>query len=255
MRRKYLISLGGLLGFTILILIFTYSRSSWVAFAFSMIVFLLLYFWRGLITPKFMKRVLPFALATTAFIVYYSGPIIERWEYRGRNNAGIEHRYKTADIAIDLISDNPILGVGLRNFSLNANNSIVHNSYLRLGAETGIPGLVLYFLLLAMIFKEGLKVVKSKDLLLSRIAIAILCGYLSFFIVNLTGPELRWFPILAQVWLFAGLLSAMKRIDMKIRYQERLNKKNKISEVTKTQNKDLKLQIENNNFIPPSKPH
>ena len=77
-------------------------------------------------------------------------------------------------------------------------------------------------------------------------AIAILCGYLSFGIVSITGPELRWFPILAQVWLFAGLLSAMRRIDKKIRYQERLNKKkNRISGLTKTQKK---LQIENSNL-------
>ena len=237
LRKKIKYSLGFLVALSTAVLIYTYSRSSWVAFAFSMMVFLALLFKRGFITLKLVKRLAPVAIIALIFVFYYSGKILDRWEYRDRNESGIKHRYVTAEKAKNLMKEKPLFGVGLRNFYLHANHATVHSTYLRLGAESGVPSLILFAMIFFFIYKEGLKVMKSKHPLISRLTIGILCAYSAFIVVSFVGIQYRWFPILAIFWLYAGLISAMSKFEKKkafmLRKQRMQQIKNQHTEMAK----------------------
>jgi len=72
-------------------------------------------------------------------------------------------------IAKDLFKENPILGVGPKNFSMHCNNNIKyqslpyictthpHNIYIQLLAETGIVGTLLIFLLFLILTYYSIK--------------------------------------------------------------------------------------------------
>ncbi len=228
LKRRFKIILGVLLGATLAVLIFSYSRSAWLGFALSMTIFLLLFFKRGLITPKFMKSLFPVAIILTLLIFDYGGKMMDRWDYRDRNETGMQHRYDTATLATELIKKDPFFGIGLRNFFLYANYSTVHSTYLRLGAESGIPSLLLFLLIIFYVFREGLRVMKSRNPLLSRLSIGILCGFSAFLVVCFVGIQYRWFPILGIFWIYAGLIAAMSKMEKRRLRHKRQEKRKQI---------------------------
>ncbi len=186
-KKNIKILLGLLMALTSIVLIFTYSRSAWIGFAFSTVIFLLLFFKRGLINPKFMRILFPVTIVLMLFFMKYSDKMVTRWNFRGSGGKGIEHRYITARVANKLMKEKFLFGVGLRNFFLHAAGGTVHTTYLRIGAETGVPSLIMFLLIVFFIYKEGFKVMKSRNILLSRLAIGIMCSYSGFLITLISG--------------------------------------------------------------------
>lgn len=149
------------LALTIVTIVLTHSRGGFLAMCATL----------GLITWRSRNRVLGFALAIVAGVVFLlvaPADVMERLssikDYEADRSA--QARLHTWAIAVDMVGKNPLLGVGFRNFReaymvydpsplLKGGKTVAyvaHNSYLQISAESGIPALIVYLAIFASTF-------------------------------------------------------------------------------------------------------
>ena len=114
---------------------------------------------------------------------------------------------------IKTIIEHPVIGVGTDNIQLYINNEIPHNEYLQIGANLGIPGLIMYLAALITCFAYMIKNTKkiSDGTLVVGIAAFVYC-ISAFFGISI--PVATY-----QLFLFLGLLVGW----FKNRDEERMN--------------------------------
>jgi len=128
-----------------------------------------------------------------------------------------QYRLLMIKMAIPIILSHPILGVGLLNYQFHSFSSFkfwhpVHNEYLRLAAETGLPGLFFFLWFVFWIIKDAYNALKFKDRYLNAVALGILGGYTAFLTAVMFGPEYQHYRQKFVFWILAGLAVALKRI-------------------------------------------
>lgn len=192
-------------------LIFTLSRSGWIAFGVAVATLMMISF----ILPDYRRKYILERVVTIIAVIFVaaalSGPIMKRI-YRSDEGA-VDFRWEWMDVAIDMAKDKPVLGFGLNSFVWfmppytrfltyqavieyyggEMNLPVVHNIYLLVLVEQGIVGLFLYmgfYIHLMLIAIRGLKTYRQSFLamvnlgcLAALIALA-LDGLASFFIRN-----------------------------------------------------------------------
>lgn len=117
------------------------------------------------------------------------------------------------DMALYYIYRKPLLGYGASsvfNFSY-ANATIpAHNQLLDIAVVCGIPGLIIFFVILLIIF---LKLNKYKESIVARMVTCALLGYLVMMITESPNPNQAWFIIF-------GLIYRVPDIDRLFTYVE-----------------------------------
>jgi len=114
---------------------------------------------------------------------------------------------------IKTMLEHPVIGVGTDNVQRYIDNQIPHNEYLQVGANLGIPGLIMYLAALATCFAYMIKNLKriSDETFIVGIAALVYC--VSAF-VGISIPVATY-----QLFLFLGLLVGW----FKHRDDERMN--------------------------------
>ena len=216
---KYLIITSVALGLTGLFL--TLSRSSWAGFILSMLIFGLALIRKGLMKPKYFIAMLTLAMVVVAVYFLKQDTIAARME------TGADGRWRNLmiDIAIPMIKSNPVIGVGLFNYQYHSFKIFafwhpVHNTFLRLAAETGIPGALMFIIILLQVLRTSYRTYLQKDVFFSAVSIGIFCGYIAFVVAINFGPQFQHYRIKQLFWLNAGLAFAMPNIKKR----ERLRK-------------------------------
>jgi putative inorganic carbon (HCO3(-)) transporter len=126
-------------------------------------------------------------------------------------------------VATNMIRINPVFGIGLNTFVpvMRKYDTVgvtqhfaepVHNVFLLVAAESGLVGLSLFLLLIALTVREGLKAIRTADRFLSLSAIGALSGLTVILVSNLMDVHLRTDVIYALFWLLIGLLIALRRM-------------------------------------------
>ncbi|MFH1182976.1 MAG: O-antigen ligase family protein [Candidatus Moraniibacteriota bacterium] len=139
---------------SLLVLLLTFSRGSYVGLA-GVAIWLLFYVLKKGIDSIFVYRAI-FVMFVAILAIFSISPIRDRFtsilDFNEGSNKG---RLETWSEAIDVIKYNPILGVGLGNYSNFVRPEAdfrepiyAHNTYLDLASETGIPGTIAWILLL-----------------------------------------------------------------------------------------------------------
>ncbi|MHB1921505.1 MAG: O-antigen ligase family protein [Chitinophagaceae bacterium] len=184
------------LGVSILVfaaaLVFSYARGAWLA----LLVGLLAYICIRLRIMAWMVLGIYLLMGTTCFFLaqknrylnfapnynktIYHSSFRHHWKatYEGRD-LSTEERFYRWIAAVRMIRARPLVGVGENNFysqykkygvsafktyvSNNPDHSTVHNYFLYLGVEQGIPGMLLYALLIFYIFYRGQKIYDQLD--------------------------------------------------------------------------------------------
>lgn len=183
----------------------TYSRSALIMLLVSLTVFLVL-----------IKKVRLLILVLITFVVLiFLSP--KAFQTEGTNIFRIfssQERVKSAQVAVKIIGENPIFGVGFnayryaQNKYANLNDSkweTTHsgagtdNSFLFVLATAGIVGFVVYIYLIYKIFL--LAKLKQKNPM-SIVLISVLCGLL---VNSLFINSLFYVFILQWIWILAGL--------------------------------------------------
>lgn len=98
-------------------------------------------------------QILPLGIATAVVILALAGPQVRErfFSVMDRPDASIQSRFQSWAAARQMIQDHPITGVGLRNSNIYSYNygadtrwRTIHNVYLQVAADTGLPGLGLF---------------------------------------------------------------------------------------------------------------
>ncbi|MBN1466497.1 O-antigen ligase family protein [candidate division KSB1 bacterium] len=211
------LSLGALLA--------TYSRGAWFAFTASMVFFFTLDIFRKKLTPRQIEwLIVVFVVAVTFTSIKY-GHVITGRMANSREALVSEKKHSRLGFAQDalrIIKRYPITGVGLENYRYHADKEIqgtriVHNAYLLIAAQQGLPGLAIFILLNFTIFIYGFKIRNSQDVVLYHLGMAAMTGMFALFIYHLAAPDYRLVIINMHHWRALAVIVAFLIADERIR--------------------------------------
>lgn len=154
--------------------------------------------------------------AILGILILLFSPLGERFSFEAVHLRSLQSRFLIWNVAIQLILDHPILGVGPENFAIyfpeylkpsfyvleeniNISADRAHNDFLRFGIMAGIPGMILYGWMVFWAVKYYLKT-KSKDLVFHGIFLALFVYF---------GQNVFSFSETSHVLLFLFLWSSM----------------------------------------------
>ncbi len=148
-----------------------------------------------------------FLVLCSMFLVF-AWPEINSRFYISPGEQAVSLRSFYNETAFEIISQRPLLGVGLGNFVWNIKEMFnllpnwihqpVHNLYLLIASETGLTGLVIFLFFLFQLLKRSFK--KEKTVLLILISSFLFIGFFDHFFWTLQQGQLIF-------WLTLGLLA------------------------------------------------
>jgi O-antigen ligase len=210
-RRR--LHLGVLLSLTVLLLLFSFSRSGWIGASVS---FVIAYGLSRSAFPAFRRRlVVGIGLFLVAIALSVPGsPLslaVKRMRYMFSGDPSIEKHVVYGEKALEMFYRSPILGVGLHNYSVYYNREFdpndpgttAHSTFLAYFAETGLLGASanVFFHLLSIALMIG-ALRRQPTLSFSYTTIAgVLAGYVGILACNL----FYFFNNQAFIWTFLGL--------------------------------------------------
>jgi O-antigen ligase len=205
------------LGFGGIALIFTFSRGGWVAAALAVsLICLVGYRQRGFSLKVPIALILILGLLCLPFQNVISARLLQD------DKGSAQSRIPLMKLALRIVEDNPLLGVGANNFTVVMDRYLtsdfregwlfaVHNKYLLVLAETGIVGLLAFLAFLLDALRKGWQCWVCRDPLLSPLALGFTAA-IAAHMLHMTVDVFRGRPTQQLLWLIAGLLAAMLRI-------------------------------------------
>jgi putative inorganic carbon (HCO3(-)) transporter len=104
---------------------------------------------------------------------------------------------------VEVIKQSPLTGVGLGNFDLERWSHYAHNSYLQIWAEMGIPGIIAFLWLIALLITRRIKnLAHSRD---KPYLAALLAANAAFLIHNLVDFTFFLPEVCTIWWILAGI--------------------------------------------------
>jgi len=196
-------------------LILTFSRGGWMALAVAIAVICYAAWRQGRSSLK-----VPLAILAILALAYLPFRTLVSARMFGDDNGSAESRIPLNNLALRMIEDHPVLGIGPNNFTVAMPQYLtsefrreflytVHNTYLLIWTETGIAGLLAYLAFLIGTLRTGWRCWKLRDSLLSPLALAFAAGIAGHMLhqgVDIFADR----PIQQLLWLAAGLLVAMQ---------------------------------------------
>ena len=217
--KRLLIGPGALLG--ALGLVSTLSRGGLLATGFAIIA-VLLFHWRrriGLVRSSFALL----TLLTLAGVLILATPNPIQKRFSTYDFGAAYGRYSLAGVAVNVIRENPLLGVGLNRFTEAARlldnsperivtlwNAPVHNLFLFITGETGILGLSAFLLLLGVALRSLKAPLNSHDSLIVYAGFGVLMGFMAF-LVHCLVDYVHWTRF-NPFWFLAGFALSLGRI-------------------------------------------
>ncbi len=211
-----------LLGFVVCMLVAARTRSSIVAWVMSMLVF-------GVAAPfpPIWKRRLAAsvgALVVLAAIVALAVPRApgDLWNtIKGGHEQSLERRMYFWSAGWEAFLASPVFGFGPGSYEetmlefrspdywMSASEDVVphaHNEVLEVAVEYGLVGLLLLALTLALVARQGTRIVQGKGDWRRWMGAGILAAIAGIAIDNLANVSLRQPPVAALAWTLLGLL-------------------------------------------------
>lgn len=230
-RRSWVISCLSMLIaiFLCVCLAATFSRGAWVGMisGFS----LLSYYAIRSFSLKVRMLILIVTLCSVGFFLLFSQPFktiingLLNFKFKGGtsigervleiNNVGLNaSRMSLWKEALTIIEDFPVLGCGLNTYARIAPKYKItedggvypHNSFFQMGAETGILGLFVFFLVVQKLFKLGFNALNMKK---NPIILGLLSGILAFLVHSFFDNNLFSLPLATLFWVSVGILISL----------------------------------------------
>lgn len=159
-------------------IVFSQSRSQMVATAggFAMFALLSTLYLRGWRRGLLVAVIAVGALGLSIVIVPLAMTLI------AMSPINVVRRFEGYDAAIDLIRRYPVTGVGRFAFiEMVGGEHVLHNTFLSVGVSTGIPGMVMLFVLMSVATVRGFRRVLRRDDL-TPLAIGLLSSFGAIFV-------------------------------------------------------------------------
>jgi len=209
-----------------LILLVTLSRGGWASAIVGCGAVIFFYVRGGLISyRKLIFLIALAAIGTVILLIIYPNIILR---LTAPDNRSLESRVLLTDMALTIIRDNPLFGVGFGGFNragfeytapLYANVSpeyqlgvrqlVVHNHFLLIAAELGVPAMLFFIYILWRLIKQIFPLSQWQDPAVFAIAIGLTAAIVAevlFFNSDNYYVDIRIF----MFWLAAGFLQALR---------------------------------------------
>jgi len=208
-NKKLKFSLFGLSLFFLAPMLMSFSRGSWLGFAFAIVMYSL---------RKNKKLLIGFIVVVLLLLQVLPSSIVDRGGSIEDESA--QGRLGLWGEAISAMT-NPayfVFGIGF----LQASSYIgmdAHNAYIRVMIESGVPGLLLLLLLFYFIWKN-LNFIFNKihDPLLKGFVLGCILAFFSFVVLNLVGTRMFNGAVSATLWAFIGIAMKIYYIDENSEY-------------------------------------
>ncbi|MBE6081476.1 polymerase [Acidilutibacter cellobiosedens] len=201
-----------------LALILTLSRGGWLGFAFGMLVFVLL------VEKRLLLLLIPLGIGGVYLLPEtIMNRIMSIGNLADSSNA---YRIKIWKIAIDIIKDFPIAGVGFgyipfkqvfETYIRTMPAYHAHNTYLETLAEMGIGGFIIFIILIFILYKYSIKklIVNQKDRYIRTVSAGVLSG-LSAILAHGAVENVLYLPkIIITFWFLVSFILVLMRISDK----------------------------------------
>jgi len=207
---------------SIFTLVLTLSRAAWIAFIFSMFVLILLGVKARFFNLSKLLLIVLSSITLISAIAFGFHEMIEVRLFTG-DYGSARSRISQMKVALNIIKHHPFIGVGINNYfevmHLYDNTfemitltlqHIVHNSYLLIASEMGLPALFFFFLFVIFLFKYVVdKDLNDQNKLSSAVKIGLFSGQCSFLLQTTVMPtDLVSTPFLI-FWIFSGVIVAL----------------------------------------------
>lgn len=226
-RRTWWVALG-VFGLSSATLLITLSRGGWAAMALGCLVVAAVYWRHRLIgSTHLLGAVLAGAVALGAVLAAYPQVI---WRLTEPDDRSLESRTILNDQALAIIAEHPLTGAGFGAYNRAAHEIhgekwaqispdyqeqilklVVHNHYLLVAAQLGIPALLFWCFLLWQMARQAWPVHRWRDPGTTALAVGLggaLVSQMLFLASDNYDADIRVF----MLWLTAGLLQALVRL-------------------------------------------
>ena len=223
--QKVVFLTGAFAGINAIIL--SLARGSWISLIVSLVI-VVMFGWIRLSTSErkpYFISIAGITVLTCLLLTPFADKIYVRLTEDDQGSALV--RVPLMETALRMIEKNQAVGVGLNRYRANMTKydetdifvsrvfpNPVHNVFAHITAEIGIPGGIIFCLLILFSIFECLKTMTMKDRLLFALALGAMAGIISFAISALKEPgslgSVR--PPLRTCFLLFGIILAMSRI-------------------------------------------
>lgn len=205
-------------------LVLTFSRNGWMVFAFNAA---LIGAWalhtRRLNAPALAAvSVLGMGLfAALAVTGVFDTMLTRVFHTQGK---AFDSRWDLLVVAWEMIRSHPLLGIGLNSFEesmirfdprhiTHIIRQPVHNGFLLIAAETGLPALAAFLALLIRHLAMSVRILRGKDELHFAVGLAGLATFGGLAMANLFDVTLRKESVGGLIVAVAAMLASMERMD------------------------------------------
>ncbi len=149
-------------------------------------------------------------------------PLIEeRLEAKSRiASANVESREAYWKAALEMAADNPLLGIGpgrfgvesreyVRNDPVNLENPVVHNAYLEVLAEGGLPTLIAFLAFLAGSWRLAVRARRRFEAEEDRDGLRLTAAVQASLVVAIVSASFLSVQTAVPVWLLSGLAAVL----------------------------------------------
>jgi hypothetical protein len=198
-------------------LVATLSRGAWLASLLSLAIVC-----ASLLKGRRLPPIVPVALMVGLLVVGVTFRENITARLTGDDGNSARGRVPLMLLALDIIEDNPVLGVGTNNYTaaieprlaLFGNEWLftVHNQYLLVWAETGIVGLAAFLFFLLVTLRRGWRAWKRSDPYLAPVALgftAALMGQMVHMQVDIFGSR----AVIQLLFVIAALICVITRLE------------------------------------------
>ncbi len=223
--QKILLPAAMFLG--IIAVILSLARGSWISLVVGIAILVLFGWWRISKSERtnYFVSVGGAGLLVCVLLLPFSARIYERLTADDDGSALI--RLPLMETAVRIIEDNALVGVGLNNyrtampkydetsiFVTKVFPNPVHNVFAHITAEIGIPGGIIFCLLIIVALFECFKAMTNHDRLLFAVALGTAAGLLAFIISAIKEPGSLGSgrPPLRTLFFMFGTILAISRM-------------------------------------------
>jgi O-antigen ligase len=207
-----------------LTLILTLSRGSWAALglaSFYLLYKILNYYLKSRVKAIVIVLLLNFALSLSIFGLFED----VRHRLLEDDYGAAASRIPMAMVAWNIIKENPLSGVGLNNYTRAMNKydrtrnnqsygfpHPVHNSYLLIAAESGIPALAMFIWLIVSTIKNAASAIKRASPSLGILQVGWIVGLFTWLIAGLFDRDFA--GVTTMLWFTIGSSIATNNLKL-----------------------------------------
>jgi len=207
MSLRWRVLLGIAIACVVLGVVWTYSRTAYIALMLGLVCVVLL--WRGR-----WKMALPLFAAALVLPNVLPVSVIERFDSttleEGKRDESTENRFEFWSIAWDNFAAHPLFGSGYHTFhhpEINPRQTDTHNFFMRELTEKGIVGALITFSMLLSILQACRRTMSRAPAgtLAYALGLGMVGAWFALIVENFFGDRFSYYPMIGYFWVYLGL--------------------------------------------------